>query len=372
MKKNSKKILICGGAGFMGSHFTRHIYTKYPKYKIYNYDLLTYAGNLDNLRDIVEKEKKLLKKNRRYKFIKGDINDKVLLESLIKKEQFDVVINFAAESHVDRSILNAIEFIRTNIQGAYILLDLVYRLNVPRYIYISTDEIYGDIPMGRKATELSPLQPTNPYSASKASADLMVQSYIKTHKVPAIILRSSNNYGTHQNPEKLHSLVITNLLEGKQIPIHGKGNHERSWLNVKDFCTALDLILHKGKSFEIYNVSGEEKNNLEVIRTIARILKVNYKKFIYHVHDRPGPDFRYAQSHKKITRELGWKPLNSYKESIGDIISWYETNVKWWKKIKKNPDFSKHYDKQAKGYYTFEEAKNYHRHWVQEDNPDEI
>src|SRR3990167_7363699 len=158
----------------------------------------------------------------------------------------------------------------------------------------------------------------------------------------------------------------------QQIPIHGKGNHERSWLNVKDFCTALDLILHKGKSFEIYNVSGEEKNNLEVIRTIARILKVNYKKFIYHVHDRPGPDFRYAQSHKKITRELGWKPLNSYKESIGDIISWYETNVKWWKKIKKNPDFSKHYDKQAKGYYTFEEAKNYHRHWVQEDNPDEI
>jgi len=360
----SKKILICGGAGFMGSHFIRHIYNKYPTYKIFNLDLLTYAGNLENLKDIVDQDKKLTKNKRRYCFIKADINNKLLLERLLKKEHFDVVINFAAESHVDRSILNAIEFIRTNIQGAYILLDAVYRLKVPRYIYISTDEIYGDIPSGVKTNETYPLQPTNPYSASKASADLMVQSYIKTHKVPAIILRSSNNYGTHQNPEKLHSLVITNLLEKQKIPVHGNGEHIRNWIHVLDFCRALDLLMHKGELGQIYNVSGEEKSTLAVIQAVAKVLGIDAKPYLDHVKDRPGPDFRYSPNHSKITRQLNWKTKYAYKKSIAPIVNWYRDNSVWWKKIKKNPNFSTHYNKQAKGYYTFEETKTNKRRWV--------
>jgi dTDP-glucose 4,6-dehydratase len=359
-----KKVLICGGAGFMGSHFVRYLYKNYPSYRIFNYDLLTYAGNLDNLKDITSVEDKLLEKEKRYTFIKGDINDKALIEDLLQKERFDVVVNFAAESHVDRSILNAVEFIRTNIQGAYILLDAVYACRVPRYVYISTDEVYGDVPEGMKSPEEYPLQPTNPYSASKASADLMVQSYIKTHRVPALILRSSNNYGSHQYPEKLHGLVITNLLEGKKVPVHGKGNHVRSWIHVDDFCNALDLMIHKGEDFKIYNISGEEKTTLEVIETIAKALGVTTEDRLSYVHDRPGPDFRYSPDHSKITRELGWQAKRSYNEAIVELVQWYKDNSEWWKKIKSDAEFSEHYDKQVKGYYTFEEAKDYERKWV--------
>lgn len=363
MISKSKKILICGGSGFMGSHFIRYLYNKYPNYIIYNLDLLTYAGNLENLQDIEDEEKQLSKSKKRYFFVQGDINDKVLLEELLGKEKFDVVINFAAESHVDRSIHNAVEFIRTNIQGAYILLDTLRVSKIPRYIYISTDEVYGDIPSGHHSDENYPIQPVNPYSASKASADLMVQSYIKTHKMPAIILRSSNNYGTHQYPEKIHALVITNLLEKKKIPVHGKGNHIRSWLHVLDFCNALDLIMHKGRDFQIYNISGEEKTTLQVIEAIAKLFDLDPSKYITFVQDRPGPDFRYSPDHSKISRELGWKRKYKHAEAILDIVSWYKKNKSWWVNIKKKKDFKDYFAKIVQGHYTFEETKNYKRHW---------
>ena len=219
----------------MGSNFIRHLYRNYPDYKIVNLDLLTYAGNLDNLKDV--------EVNERYEFIHGDICDKLLVDALLAKNKFDVVINFAAESHVDRSIVDAFQFVRTNLQGAYILLESVRYHKVPRFIYISTDEVYGDIPPGTKSSEQYPLNPTNPYAASKAGADLMVQAYMKTHHVPALIIRSSNNFGPYQYPEKLHGMVITNFLEGIKIPVHGNGQHLRSWIHVSDFCVALDLIM---------------------------------------------------------------------------------------------------------------------------------
>lgn len=363
MSSKHKKILICGGCGFMGSHFIRHLYNKYSDYIVYNLDLLTYAGNLENLQDIKNQEKHLPKNKKRYFFIKADINDKVFLKRLFTKENFDVVINFAAESHVDRSIHNAIEFIRTNIQGAYILLDTLRAVNIPRYIYISTDEVYGNIPYGIHSDENYPIQPVNPYSASKASADLMVLSYIKTHKMPAMILRSSNNYGTHQYPEKLHALVITNLLEKKKIPVHGKGNHIRSWLHVLDFCNALDLIMHKGRDFQIYNISGEEKTTLQVIEIIAELFGVDSSKYIAFVQDRPGPDFRYSPDHTKISKELGWKRKYKHSEAIKDIVSWYKKNKAWWENIKRRAEFKDYYKKIVQGHYTFEETKNYERHW---------
>lgn len=363
MTSKHKKILICGGCGFMGSHFIRHIYNKYPNCVINNLDLLTYAGNLENLQDIEKKEKNLSKNNKRYFFIKGDINDKMLLQELFKRENFDVVINFAAESHVDRSIHDAVEFIRTNIQGAYILLDTLRAAKIARYIYISTDEVYGDIPSGIHSNENYPIQPVNPYSASKASADLMVQSYIKTHKMPAIILRSSNNYGTHQYPEKLHALVITNLLEKKKIPVHGKGNHIRSWLHVLDFCNALDLIMHKGRDFQIYNISGEEKTTLQVIEVIAELFGVDSSKYITFVQDRPGPDFRYSPDHSKISNELGWHRQYKHSEAMKDLVVWYKKNKSWWVYIKKKSEYEDFYKKIVQGHYTFEETKNYERHW---------
>lgn len=346
----------------MGSHFIRHLYYKYPSYQIFNLDLLTYAGNLENLADIIACEQK--EKKKRYFFLKGDIGKRMLLNKLFSQYDFSAVVNFAAESHVDRSIINAVEFIRTNVQGAYILLDTVYQHKIPRFVYISTDEVYGDISLGERSKETSPLAPTNPYAASKASADLMVQSYIKTHKLPALILRSSNNYGSYQYPEKLHPLVITNFLEGKKIPVHGRGNQVRSWLHVSDFCRALDLVLHKGRNFSIYNAAGEERSTLEVIKGIARILGKDLKKYLKYVHDRPGVDFRYAPDDSKIKRELGFKREHSYEHSLKDLVDWYVKNKNWWLKIKQKKEFQDHYQKQISGYYTFEETKGYQRRWT--------
>lgn len=364
MSRYYKNILVCGGCGFMGSHFIRHLYQKYPSYRIFNLDLLTYAGNRDNLIDIEKIDKKNDFSQKRYIFIQGDIANRAFVEQLFSREKFEVVVNFAAESHVDRAIINAVEFIRTNIQGAYILIEALRLHKIPRFIYISTDEVYGDVPYKIKSAESYPLRPTNPYAASKASADLMVQAYIKTHKVPALILRSSNNYGTHQYPEKLHPLVITNLIENKIVPIHGKGNHIRSWLHVRDFCNALDLVMHKAKDYEIYNVGGEEKTTLEVVQIIFKTMKKSFKKYIKYVNDRPGPDFRYSSDDSKIKKELGWRPQFPYKDSIREIVEWYIRNKEWWQKVKKKPEFIDHYRKQVRGYYTFEEGSHYERHWT--------
>lgn len=343
MSADLKKILICGGCGFMGSQFIRHLYNKYHNYQIYNLDLLTYAGNPENLTDLAASE--------RYHFVHGDIGDKPLIEDLINKHKFDVVINFAAESHVDRSILNAFQFIKTNIQGAYVLLETARHYKVPRFIYISTDEIYGDVPRGIKTDENYPLQPTNPYAASKAAADLMVQSYIKTHRVPALIFRSSNNYGPYQYPEKLHSLVITNLLEGKKIPVHGKGLHLRSWIHTQDFCNALDLVMHKGDDYKTYNIAGEEHSNMEVIQAVAKVIGKNHEEYIEYISDRPGADFRYAPDHSRISKELKWEQQYSYDNALQEIVAWYDKNREWWKKIKLKSEFQDHYQKQIKGQY---------------------
>lgn len=327
----------------MGSNFVRYLHNKYPEYKIFNLDLLTYAGNPANLTDLADSE--------RYHFIHGDIGDKSLVEYLLKQHAFEVVVNLAAESHVDRSIINTLEFIRTNIQGAYTLLEAIRLYKVPRFIFISTDEIYGDVPPGVHTPEDYPLQPTNPYAASKASADLLVQSYIKTHKVPALILRSSNNFGPFQYPEKLHALVVTNFLEGKKIPVHGHGRHLRSWIHVQDFCNALDLMMHQAEDFKIYNICGEEKSNLEVIQMIGAALGKNYEDHVEYVSDRPGPDFRYAPDCTNISKELAWKRNYHYKDSLEQLVNWYSSNAMWWHDIKQKQDFQQHYEKQRKGQY---------------------
>lgn len=327
----------------MGSNFIRHLHNKYPHYKIFNLDLLTYAGNPENLVDLADSD--------RYEFVHGDIDNTQLVENLLQKNTFQVVINFAAESHVDRSIISTLEFIKTNVQGAYTLLEAVRSKKVPRFIYISTDEIYGDVPPDQFTPEDYPLRPTNPYAASKACADLLVQSYVKTHKVPAIILRSSNNFGPYQYPEKLNALVLTNFLEGKKIPVHGHGRHQRSWIHVFDFCNALDLVMHKANDYSIYNISGERKTNLEIIQHIGQVLGKDYQEHIEFVGDRPGPDFRYAPDSTKIMQEFGWERMYTYEDSIQELADWYINNRPWWWKIKQKHDFQKHYEKQRQGKY---------------------
>ena len=327
----------------MGSHFVRHLHNTYPEYHIWNLDLLTYAGNPENLLDI--------ESSSRYHFIRGDIGERPLVEDLLHKNSFEIVINFTAESHVDRSIVDAFQFIKTNIQGAYVLLEAVRKYKIPRFIYISTDEIYGDVPPSIKTPETYPLNPTNPYAASKAAADLMVQSYIKTHRVPALIVRSSNNFGTHQYPEKLHALVISNLIENQKIPVHGSGRHIRSWIHVQDFCNALDLIMHQAPDFQTYNVAGEEKNNIEVIKAICSVLQKDPREYIVYVNDRPGADLRYSSNIEKIQNEFNWQIQYPYQDSIEKVVDWYRVNKDWWMKIKETQEFQEHYKKQSRGDY---------------------
>ncbi len=350
MTKYKKKILIAGGAGFIGSNFIRYLYNKYPNYEIFNYDYLTYAGNLDNLLDIERKESKLGKDKKRYRFIRGDICDIILVGKLFRKNKFDVVINFAAESHVDRSIVDSRYFFRTNLIGVHNLVDQIIKYKIPRFIQISTDEVYGDVLKGG-STESAGFHPSNPYSASKAAADLLVQSYIRTHRLPALILRGSNNFGPYQYPEKLIPLVVTNLLEGKKVPVHGNGHQERKWLHVDDFCEAIDLAMHNGDDFSIYNVAGEEMTNLEIIKEISKTLKMDLDKVISFVNDRPGGDMRYAPNDAKIRKELGWKPKRKALNSIHIIVNWYLDNQQWWNKIKSKKEFEIRYKKQYKSQY---------------------
>ncbi len=345
-----KNILITGGCGFIGSNFIRHFYNKYPDYLLVNLDLLTYAGNQENLADIETSEAGRKPNERRYQFVRGDICDEGLLERLFQKYNFDLVINFAAESHVDRSIVNVSDFIRTNIEGVRALIEAARRFRSPRFIHISTDEIYGSVPSGF-SDENSPIRPSNPYSSSKASADFLVQSFIKTHKTPALIVRGSNNFGPYQYPEKLIPLAVTNIIEGKKIPIHGTGEHIRSWIHVLDFCSAIDLVAHKAQDYEIYNAGGEQKNNLEVLRLLAKHLGKNIEEHKEHVSDRPGADFRYAIDSSKIRKELGWKPQYALDDSAAELVNWYANNPDWWRKIKNTREFQEHYAKQAVAKY---------------------
>lgn len=326
----------------MGSNFVRYVHNKYLNYKIYNLDLLTYAGNLDNLKDISG--------SKRYFFIKGDICDSNLISEVFKKHKFDIVLNFAAESHVDRSITNDYHFFRTNLTGVHNLIALVRKYSIPRFVQISTDEIYGDVLRG-VSSENHPIQPSNPYAASKAAADLVIQSYMRTHKLPLLIVRASNNYGPYQYPEKLIPLTITNLIEDKLIPVHGDGQQVRRWLHVEDFCRATDLVMHKAKDHSIYNVSGKETSNVDIIKRIAKSLGKDPEHYIYFIKDRPGGDQRYAADAAKIKKELGWEPKYHVQKHIADVVSWYLGNNDWWTKVKKKKDFHIYYEKQYRSEY---------------------
>lgn len=348
---NNMTILVTGGAGFIGSNFIRYMYHKYPRYRIVNFDALTYAGNPDNLRDIEAEEaaRTINSGMPRYRFVKGDITEEQAVRNVITEEEPDVIINFAAESHVDRSFYGPAAFIHSNVVGANIVLELAREFNIS-FIQISTDEIYGDVLEGYSSEE-SPIRPSNPYAASKAAADLLVQSYIRSHKVPAIIIRGSNNFGPYQYPEKLIPLAITNIFEEKKVPIHGTGEHVRTWVHVLDFVEGVDLILHQGKVGEVYNIAGHELANIELLRTIADEIGVKHHEVFEHVSDRPGADFRYAPHAGKIERELGWKPKRHIKESIPELVAWYRENEAWWKKIKEKAVFRDHYEKQRKAKY---------------------
>jgi len=317
-----KTILVTGGAGFIGSNFIRYLLNKYPYYKVVNLDKLTYAGNLENLKDI--------ESNLRYKFIKGDICDEEAVKWAIKG--CDFVVNFAAQTHVDRSIADAGSFIKTNVYGVYVLLKAARKYGVKRFLQIATDEVYGSIQKG-SFTEESSLTPNSPYAASKASADLLCRSYFITHKFPVLISRSSNNFGPFQYPEKIIPLFVTNILEGKKVPLYGNGKNIRDWLFVEDNCRAIDSVLHKGKIGEVYNIGGgNEIDNLKLANLLLRRLK-KPKSFIRYVKDRPGHDKRYSLEISKI-KSLGWMPAYNFEQSLDLTIKWYKDNQRWWKKLK--------------------------------------
>lgn len=326
------ELLITGGLGFIGSNFIRYLLNKHPDYKVTNLDKITYAGNIDNLKDI--------KNNRNYTFKKGDICDINTVNQLIEGKE--AIINFAAESHVDRSIKNPLAFIRTDILGTYNLLESARKFRIKKFLQISTDEVYGSIEEG-SFTEESLLHPSSPYSASKAGADMIAMSYNKTFNVPTLLTRSSNNYGPYQHPEKLIPLLITNLLEGKKIPIYGDGLNVRDWVYILDNCEAIDLILHKGKIGEIYNVgANNEKTNIEIAKTLLKELGKD-ESFIEFVEDRVGHDKRYSLDCSKLTK-LGWKPMYKFEQAIKQTVEWYKENKEWWAKIKSG-EYSEYYKK---------------------------
>ncbi len=335
------RILVTGGCGFIGSNFIHYIHKTYKDISVINVDKLTYAGNLENLSE--------LSHSPRYHFIRGDIAEASLMEELIHKE-VDAIVNFAAESHVDRSIEDPNAFIRTNVFGTFVILEALRKVfpeKKIRLIHISTDEVYGSLGETGAFTEDMPLRPNSPYSASKASSDMLVRAYNKTYGIPAIITRCSNNFGPYQYPEKLIPLMISNAMEEKELPIYGDGMHIRDWIYVEDHCRALDRVLHLGRDGEIYNIGGKsERSNLSVAKTILDILGKSHS-LIRFVSDRPGHDRRYAIDFSKIERELGWRPEVSFEEGIQMTIEWYQKRKDWWKKIKTG-EYLKYYESMYK------------------------
>lgn len=318
-----KKILVTGGAGFIGSCFIRHILNKYPDCKVINLDVLTYAGNIENLNDV--------KNNPNYTFAHGNICDKKLVRDLIS--QVDAVVNFAAESHVDRSITSPEIFIETNVQGTLNLLQACKEIGIERYLQVSTDEVYGSLGATGYFYETTPLAPNSPYSASKAGADMLVRAYYETYKLPVLITRCSNNYGPYQYPEKLIPFFISLLLKGDKVPVYGDGLNVRDWLYVYDHCAAIDTVLHKGKVGEVYNIGGHnEKTNMEITKLILSAMGKD-ESSIRYVEDRLGHDKRYAIDNTKIQTELGWKPSLVFEEGIKITIDWYLNNQDWMKAI---------------------------------------
>lgn len=322
------KIIVTGGAGFIGANFVYYMLDKYKDYKIICVDSLTYAGNMSTLKEAL--------RNPNFEFVKANIVDRDAMDELFDSVRPDIVVNFAAESHVDRSIENPGIFLETNIMGTQVLLDMCKKYSIQRYHQVSTDEVYGDLPLDRLDlffTEETPIHTSSPYSASKASADLLVLAYNRTYKLPVTISRCSNNYGPYHFPEKLIPLMIINALNDKQLPVYGKGENVRDWLYVEDHCSAIDLIIHNGKIGEVYNIGGHnEKTNLEVVKTIIQELGKS-EDLINYVTDRAGHDLRYAIDPTKIHNELGWLPDTAFEKGIKLTIKWYLENKSWWEEI---------------------------------------
>lgn len=333
------KIIVTGGAGFIGGNFVHYMLNKYNDYKIICLDALTYAGNMETLEPV--------KDNPNFKFYKADIADREAVYEIFEKEKPDIIVNFAAESHVDRSIDNPGIFLQTNVIGTGVLMDACRKYGITRYHQVSTDEVYGDLPLDRPDlffTETTPLHTSSPYSASKASADLLVQAYHRTFKLPVTISRCSNNYGPYHFPEKLIPLMIANALADKELPVYGKGENVRDWLYVEDHCSAIDLIIHKGRVGEVYNIGGHnEKTNLEVVKIILKELGKS-EDLIRYVTDRPGHDMRYAIDPTKIHNELGWLPATKFEDGIKKTIKWYLDNKEWWQHII-NGEYKDYYKK---------------------------
>ncbi len=348
-----KTVLVTGGAGFIGSNFVRYMLETHPDYRIVNIDALTYAGNLENLADVAG--------NPNYRFIKCDISKEDEVKSVFDSENIDYVVNFAAESHVDRSILYPNIFLSTNVEGTRILLDeakkrwsadpddkynRTYKEGV-RFLQVSTDEVYGALGKTGMFTETTPLSPNSPYSASKASADMFVRAYHETFGLPVNITRCSNNYGPYQFPEKLIPLMLSNCLEGKSLPVYGDGLQIRDWLHVKDHCRAIDCVLHKGQLGEVYNVGGNnEKANIEIVKLIIKAVGAS-EELISYVKDRPGHDRRYAIDNTKISTTLGWAPLYTFEEGIKETVEWYLNNQQWVKNVKSG-SYADYYEKMYK------------------------
>jgi dTDP-glucose 4,6-dehydratase len=333
------KILVTGGAGFIGSNFVKYILKNYPEDSVVNFDKLTYAGNLENLKDI--------EKDERYSFVQGDICDyKALLDA---SNGVDVIVHFAAESHVDRSVHSSKEFLDSNIYGTQNVIDVVRELNIKKYIHIGTDEVYGDIEAPDKSKFGDHVLPSSPYSASKAAADMLVLAGIRTHDIPAIITHCTNNYGPYQFPEKLVPVFVTNALEGKKLPLYDGGTQIRDWLYVEDHCSAIDLVLRKGKIGEVYDIAAEnepEVTNKEITRVILDLLKLG-EEMIEPVEGlRPGHDQRYAVDSSKIRKELGWKPSVDLEKGLKQTVEWYKENKEWWERVKSGEYkdyYKKHY-----------------------------
>lgn len=332
-------IIVTGGAGFIGSNFVFHMLQAHPDYRIVCLDKLTYAGNLSTLEPVLQQDN--------FRFAKADICDRQAVDKLFQEEKPDIVVNFAAESHVDRSIENPGIFLETNIMGTAVLMDACRKYGIQRYHQVSTDEVYGDLPLDRPDlffTEETPLHTSSPYSSSKASADLLVMAYYRTYGLPVTISRCSNNYGPYHFPEKLIPLMIANALADKPLPVYGNGENVRDWLYVEDHCRAIDLIIHNGKVGEVYNVGGHnEKRNIDIVRIICQELG-KPESLIVHVEDRKGHDRRYAIDPVKIHRELGWLPETKFEDGIKKTVKWYLEHKKWWQDII-NGEYQEYYAK---------------------------
>lgn len=318
-------ILVTGGAGFIGSNFVRYVLQSHPDYRVVNLDKLTYAGNLENLKDV--------EANPRYQFVHGDICDDGLVQSVLRKNEIQVVVHFAAESHVDRSIVGATEFVRTNVMGTHVLLESAREYQLTKFVHISTDEVYGSLGTEGRFTELTPLHPNSPYAASKASSDLLALSFHQTFGLPVVVTRCSNNYGPYQFPEKLIPLMIANALNNKSLPVYGDGGNVRDWIHVLDHCSAIDAVLSRGSTGSVYNIGGRsERKNLDVVKLILKALGKS-ESLIAFVKDRPGHDRRYAIDPAKLEKELGWRPAFSFEDGIRQTITWYQENASWWQRI---------------------------------------